>query len=113
MIYKRSTHILKCATSCMCCGCERRSEPERVLSCPSPGDLPKQVKVKKLTKLKTLDTKPGTSSCQRGLILSTLPGAGDFSADMSITHIWYHNKWTSWCPHAPPATWPPVRASPS
>ena len=40
------------------------------------GDLPKQVKVKKLTKLKTLDTKPGTSSCQRGLILSTLPGGG-------------------------------------
>uniref|UniRef100_A0A8B9UEW7 DENN domain containing 6B n=1 Tax=Anas zonorhyncha TaxID=75864 RepID=A0A8B9UEW7_9AVES len=28
------------------------------------GDLPKQVKVKKLTKLKTLDTKPGRSSCQ-------------------------------------------------
>lgn len=71
VIHKLSTHILKCAISCMC---ERRSEPERLLSCPSPGDLPKQVKVKKLTKLKTLDTKPGMSSC--GLILPTFPGGG-------------------------------------
>uniref|UniRef100_A0A8C9MLH4 DENN domain containing 6B n=1 Tax=Serinus canaria TaxID=9135 RepID=A0A8C9MLH4_SERCA len=34
------------------------TEPELSLLCV-PGDLPKQVKVKKLAKLKTLDTKPG------------------------------------------------------
>ena len=40
------------------------SEPELVTSCLFIGDLPKQIKVKKLAKLKTLDTKPGKSFCQ-------------------------------------------------
>lgn len=34
-------------------------EPQPALRGLSAGDLPKQVKVKKLAKLKTLDTKPG------------------------------------------------------
>lgn len=36
-------------------------EPQPAAQCLSAGDLPKQVKVKKLAKLKTLDTKPGKS----------------------------------------------------
>jgi len=41
------------------------SEPEPVICCCSTGDMPKQVKVKKLAKLRTLDTKPGKSQNHR------------------------------------------------
>lgn len=48
------------------------SEPELVTRCCSTGDLPKQVKVKKLAKLKTLDTKPGKSFVRHDLVLFIL-----------------------------------------
>lgn len=64
----------------------RRSETDR-RGALSSGDVPKQLKIKKVAKLKTLDTKPGACAQARGFLCAEShcgPPAGVFTAYKSF-----------------------------